>query len=588
MTNPTTSVTYTGDGTTSVYSVPFDYIAKTDVRVTVGGVTASFTWTSPTTIQISPTPANAAAILVKRVTSLVAGVNFSSGALRSSDLNRAYRQNLYLRQEAANAPLGDLSVDPFVVDSLEAAGDVAAGALEADTASIGTVVSDWADVTNGLTAGSVTTPSASITALAVGSLSLSGNFSGNYLPTHADAVARSLRVKLSERVSVLDFGADPSGVATANAAFNKAIIAANATGKNIYIPTGHYKITASLEWITRHGVQVYGDGPANTFIDVKGVPGAGSGNAAVQFVGGGSTGPGGGVWLYGCGITDLMFDCDPAQMLDGDCLKADCVWDFWMERVWIEEGFNGVFLRQYNTVHIRDCRIQNTKGTYCVHAYGSGATRNGMVDRGDAIYVEGTTLTGNQPVSNPYGIWMDGFAHTLQYNGLVLWYLGRGIYTTNTPGVAADNCPSFFLGHNLQAEQNRYGAVVFSAPAQEVFLTGIYIWGVTEGEGIVSGQMVKKIALSNGKIESCSGSGIAFENAQGLAVSGIYSFNNGAHGLYVGNTSDLVTLTASSFYNNTGRGIAANSATRVLANGCVTSGNGLANNGTIATGNSFT
>jgi len=60
-------------------------------------------------------------------------------------------------------------------------------------------------------------------------------------------------------LNVLDFGADPTGVADSTAAFNAAIAAANAKGgtdranvpgTTIFITDGKYRITAAMEPVT--------------------------------------------------------------------------------------------------------------------------------------------------------------------------------------------------------------------------------------------------------------------------------------------------------------------------------------------------
>ena len=56
--------------------------------------------------------------------------------------------------------------------------------------------------------------------------------------TPTGAVNRPINEKLSESVSVLDFGADPTGVADSAPAFQAAI----AASLSIYIPAGTYTI----------------------------------------------------------------------------------------------------------------------------------------------------------------------------------------------------------------------------------------------------------------------------------------------------------------------------------------------------------
>ena len=65
-------------------------------------------------------------------------------------------------------------------------------------------------------------------------------------------------------VNVLDYGADPSGVADSTAAFNAAI----ADGSNIYIPEGAYSITSTLDLGVLGNKQIFGAG-RNTVINLN-------------------------------------------------------------------------------------------------------------------------------------------------------------------------------------------------------------------------------------------------------------------------------------------------------------------------------
>lgn len=81
---------------------------------------------------------------------------------------------------------------------------------------------------------------------------------GGLTPT--GAVNRPINEKLAEFVSVLDFGADPTGVADSHTAFANAI----ATGKDIYAPKGTYLINSSIDCTTTFSL--FGDGKGATFI----------------------------------------------------------------------------------------------------------------------------------------------------------------------------------------------------------------------------------------------------------------------------------------------------------------------------------
>jgi len=67
-----------------------------------------------------------------------------------------------------------------------------------------------------------------------------------YDPAGTGAVATTVQAKLRETVSVLDFGADPTGVADSTAAIQAALTAMSGTGTYVYMPTGTYKVSSAL------------------------------------------------------------------------------------------------------------------------------------------------------------------------------------------------------------------------------------------------------------------------------------------------------------------------------------------------------
>lgn len=105
-----------------------------------------------------------------------------------------------------------------------------------------------------------TANSATITSLTVNN----SNPSINYLRSATGAVARSYLSKMSDTVSILDFGADPTGVADSTSAIQSAItyVLSLPNGGSVYMPTGTYKVTAQITAPNAAGVslKVYGDG----------------------------------------------------------------------------------------------------------------------------------------------------------------------------------------------------------------------------------------------------------------------------------------------------------------------------------------
>src|SRR4051812_36057785 len=100
------TVTYTGNGATNTFGVPFPYISQSDVQCLVAGVPTAFTWATSSSITFTFPPANGASIYLYRTTSLaVLPASFFDGStFRASDLNSDFTQILYLAQEAWTRP----------------------------------------------------------------------------------------------------------------------------------------------------------------------------------------------------------------------------------------------------------------------------------------------------------------------------------------------------------------------------------------------------------------------------------------------------------------------------------------------------
>ena len=101
----TTQNTYTGDGSTTDYTLVFPYLAVADVRVSLDDVgTTAFTLTNATTLRFNTAPGNGVAIRIYRVTDDANNkIVFSAGStIKADDLNDAVNRNLYIAQETTN------------------------------------------------------------------------------------------------------------------------------------------------------------------------------------------------------------------------------------------------------------------------------------------------------------------------------------------------------------------------------------------------------------------------------------------------------------------------------------------------------
>ena len=95
-------IEYTADGSTTTFSVPFTYTLASEVSAFVSGVSTAYTFTSTSTVSISPAPSNGLIVRIARTTDLsTRAVDFSNGAiLTENDLDASNIQVFQAAQEA--------------------------------------------------------------------------------------------------------------------------------------------------------------------------------------------------------------------------------------------------------------------------------------------------------------------------------------------------------------------------------------------------------------------------------------------------------------------------------------------------------
>lgn len=95
-------VQYTGDGTTQVFSVPFKYLDRSHVKVSVDGINKAFSWLSSNSIRLTAKPALDTVIDIRRTTPNTKPlVDFNDGStITEADLDKLAYQQIFLSQEA--------------------------------------------------------------------------------------------------------------------------------------------------------------------------------------------------------------------------------------------------------------------------------------------------------------------------------------------------------------------------------------------------------------------------------------------------------------------------------------------------------
>lgn len=150
----TTEHSYTGDGSTTNYSVTFAYLKEADVKVTLDHVaTTAYTFANATTVQFTTAPASGVKIRIFRDTDVdAARFVFASGsALKAGEINENLDQLLYADQEKAST---DAIADEAITTAKLRDGAVTSAKLAANTV-IATTINNGAVTTDKLAADAV-------------------------------------------------------------------------------------------------------------------------------------------------------------------------------------------------------------------------------------------------------------------------------------------------------------------------------------------------------------------------------------------------------------------------------------------------
>ena len=133
--------TYTGNGSTTNYSLTFEYLKETDIKVSLDGVTTTaYTLANATTVSFNAAPANGVAIRIYRETNVTEAqaTFFAGSAIRAQDLNDNTLQTLYASQEAtenaSQAPTAIATANTAKTTADAAAVDAAAALTAASNA----------------------------------------------------------------------------------------------------------------------------------------------------------------------------------------------------------------------------------------------------------------------------------------------------------------------------------------------------------------------------------------------------------------------------------------------------------------------
>jgi len=220
-------VTYTGNGATTQFAVPFGYIRREHIQVSLNGtVTTAFTWVNDGTIQMNTAPANAVVVKVLRITPVSASlVDFTDGSTPvAKDFDTANTQNLYTNQELRD--ISD-STDALSTQALTTANTALSNSSTAISTANGAVTTANAASTAASNAVSTANTANANASAAVSTANAASTAAGNAVTTANTASAAAINAVNASSAATTTANAAASDAATAISTANTALTTAN-------------------------------------------------------------------------------------------------------------------------------------------------------------------------------------------------------------------------------------------------------------------------------------------------------------------------------------------------------------------------
>jgi hypothetical protein len=489
---------YTATSGQTVFSVPFEFFANSDLKVyrnatlltlttnytvTGAGVTGGGTLTLVTGATAGDIVTIVRDVPVARTSDFPTSGPFNIEAL-NTDLDRLTAMiqqqetldSRSLRLDQFDTP-NSFNVLPVKADRLgrllqfnASTGQPEVGPTSSEIANAQTYATN---ASNSATAAASSSTSASNSATAAASSAAlvsdfitdvatgSGSSLVGYNRGGAGAVDRTVQSRLRDRVSVKDFGAVGDGVANDTAAIQAAIDAIPAVGGSLYFPAGTYKVTSTVN-ITDKTVSIYGDGSgqdigttngsyivfhslgtANGFV-FDNVDGAYMRDIAI--VADTSTRPTGGYLVVYQGTSGGFYHSD------------------W-QNVLVAGGYNGMLLKNGFNFKSFNSIWKTFNGDQVI-------LLNGSSDLDDVQATEFTNCTIAADGSTTTDLCvMDGFAASTKFTSCALLFGRHGIWLRDTYSTSNDPDFTYFIGGGME---NLEGDCFRAEAGNHIIINGAY------------------------------------------------------------------------------------------------------------------
>jgi len=262
-------VVYTGNGATTQYAIPFQYIKKEHVKVFVNFVDTAYTYVNNTTVLLASAPANGIRVEVRRFTPANTPlVDFVDGStLVASDLDTSNLQHLFLEQELDDSLKQTVSIDPAT--GLPSAGNQRIINVGAPVAANDAATKTYVDSNVGAVSASGAAAAAS--ASAAGTSATNAANSATASANSATASANSATAAANSATTATN-QATAAGTSAGNAATSAGNSATSATNAANSATTAANSAAAALAAFDQFDDRYLGDKAADPTLDNDGDP----------------------------------------------------------------------------------------------------------------------------------------------------------------------------------------------------------------------------------------------------------------------------------------------------------------------------
>lgn len=173
-----------------------------------------------------------------------------------------------------------------------------------------------------------------------------------------------------------------------------------------------------------------------------------------------------------------------------------------------DSPYNGVYIEQANMTTLRDLWMQNFRGAYMFHCYGTPALRSDVVKFENVV---ASADSGVAAASRAVGLMWDGNVHTVSCNGLYLILPSKGLHMRASAGGTTfpTDTPAFGRFTDLEIDYPAIEGITLDS-AWDVQFVNLYCSNSIAEEGINIGSSAVQGSIVGGFVSGNAKEGMVF------------------------------------------------------------------------------